>query len=131
MRNEIVVQEGEIAIAQRGVSTSCAIAAAIMTQIPTARRIKVARDEISWLDLRWNERLIFRTPDSAKVFIENWDLGNPCQPFTFALTDNSLLARRAPRTKSTRARVGDSGRPIKPTQNPGILRRRGPQGGAC
>lgn len=124
MRADIAVQEGEITIAQRGVNTSYAIAASIMTQVPTARRVKVTREEISWLDLRWNERLIFKTPESARIFIENWDLGNPCQPFTFSLTDTALIARRAPRVKSTRARVQDSGKPVKPTRNPGALRRR-------
>lgn len=124
MRKNISVSDPEIAIAQRGMTTSCAIAAAIMTQVPSSRRIKVTGDEISWLDVDRNERLIFRTPKSAQVFIENWDQGQPCQPFAFSLTDSQLIERRSPRPKSTSARIKSSGKQLKPTKEPGKLRRR-------
>jgi hypothetical protein len=126
MRKNISVSDPEIAIAQRGVTTSCAIAAAIMTQVPTARRINVNKDEISWLDVSRNLRLVFRTPKSAQVFIENWDNGEPCRPFAFSLTDSQLIATRVPRPKSTEARIKASGKPLAPTKNPGKLRRRTP-----
>lgn len=62
MKNDIAVQDGEIAIAKRGVTTRCAIAAAIMTHVPAARYIKVDRNTISWLDVDRGERLVFKTP---------------------------------------------------------------------
>lgn len=128
MRKEISVQEGEIAIAQRGVSTRCAIAAAIMTQVPAARNIKVDRDTISWRDVDRQERLVFRTPPSAVTFIENWDLGNPVEPFGFYLTDSQLIERRAPRTVSTRTRIKRVNKPVK---RPGSRMTRAVSGGEC
>lgn len=98
-----------------------------MTQVPNSRRIKVTKEEISWLDVDRNERLIFRTPQAAQVFIDNWDTGQPCQPFAFSLTDMQLIARRTPKTKSARARIASSGKQLPPTKEPGKLRRRSPE----
>lgn len=117
MRNNIVVDDFEINIAQRGVTTRCAIAAAIMTQIPAARHIKVDEDTISWLDVDRRERLVFRTPASAKVFIRDWDQGNPVGPFGFTLTDTALIDRKPPKAQSTRTRVTKAQQ--KPVSRPG------------
>ena len=117
MRNNIVIDDFEISIAQRGVTTRCAIAAAIMTQIPAARHIKVDENTISWLDVDRRERFVFRTPESAKVFIRNWDQGNSVSPFGFTLTDTALIDRRPPKAQSTRTRVTRSQQ--KPVRSPG------------
>lgn len=129
MRKQITVDEAEINIAQRGVTIRCAIAAAIMSQVPSARYIKVTKSTIAWLDVDRRERLIFRTPPSAQVFIDNWDNDLMVGPFQFALTDSTLIERRAPRVQSTRARVR---RPqSKPVQAPGSRMRRIPQDETC
>lgn len=131
MRSKISVQDGEMAIAQRGVKTSCAIAAAIMSQVPAARFIKVDQDSISWLDVNRQERLVFRTPEPAKAFIESWDRGEQCEPFTFTLTDTALIERRPPRARTAKTRVSQAGKARKPTRNPGIRRDRPARAPEC
>lgn len=114
MRETIAVKDLEIAIAQRGVTTRCAIAAAIMGQVPPARYIKVNQDTISWLDVDRQERLVFRTPPEAAAFIDHWDRGEPVEPISFALTDSKLVERRPPARTSIRTRVKrDTAKPIK------------------
>lgn len=124
MRNNISVQEEAFSIAQRGVKTRCAIAAAIMVQVPAARHIKVDRDTIAWLDVDRQERLIFRTPKSAQEFIDHWDAGDEVEPFRFTLTDTALIERRPPKTQTARTRVQ---RPTttKPVRKPGSRMTRG------
>jgi hypothetical protein len=125
VRNNISVQEEAFSIAQRGVKTRCAIAWAIMVQVPAARHIKVDRDTIAWLDVDRQERLTFRTPKPAREFIEQWDRGEEVKPFSFTLTDSALIERRPPRTQTARARVQ---RPTttKPVRKPGSRMTRGP-----
>jgi hypothetical protein len=105
MRKNIAITDAELFIARRGVRTRCAIAAAIMTQIPSARHIKVDQETISWLDVDRRERLIFRTPLSARQFIEAWDEGREVAGFAFSLTDTALLERREPRSPGTATRI--------------------------
>lgn len=117
MRAKVSVQAEQIVIAQRGVLTRCAIVAAIMSQVPASRYVKVTRETISWLDVDRQERLIFRTPPKAVAFIEAWDAGEAVSPLEFSLTDTALIERRSPRRVATRTRVQ---RPSsQPTQNPG------------
>lgn len=125
MRNNISVQKEAFSIAQRGVKTRCAIAAAIMMQVPAARHVKVDQETIAWLDVDRQERLTFRTPQSAKRFIEQWDAGAEVEPFHFTLTDTALIERRPPRTQTARTRVQ---RPAttKPVSKPGSRMARGP-----
>lgn len=106
----IIVQDEQFSIAQRGVVTSCAIAAAIMIQIPDARRIKVNQQEISWLDVSENKRYVFRTPSVAQSFIRNWDAGESCRPIGFTLTNAQLVRVREPKPKSVQSRIAASGR---------------------
>jgi hypothetical protein len=124
MHHNISVKDSEIFIAKRGVTTRCAIAAAIMTQVPSARYIKVDRDTISWLDIDRQERLVFRTPEQGRDFIEHWDAGEAVQPISFALTDSKLVERRPPRAVSPRTRLKRQVNP--PVRNPGsrMTRRR-------
>jgi hypothetical protein len=123
MRKELKITDVELFIARRGVSTRCAIAAAIMTQIPSARRIKVDRETISWLDVSRNERWIFRTPPAARNFIEHWDAGEEVAPFTFAVSDASLVGVKVPRIRSAESRLTAPLR-TNPTKRPGILMNR-------
>lgn len=117
MRAKITVTDVELFIARRGVRTRCAIAAAIMTQVPAARYIKVDQDTISWLDVDRQERLVFRTPPSAQSFITAWDEGSDVEGFEFSLTDTALLERRRPKTATTVTRVTRA--PQKHIQRPG------------
>jgi hypothetical protein len=123
VRKELKITEEELFIARRGVSTRCAIAAAIMTQVPSARRIKVDQSEISWLDVERNERLVFRTPPSAQEFVRRWDNAQEVAPFTFVLSDAMLLARRKPKVRSREARIAAPLRST-PTKRPGLLMNR-------
>lgn len=123
MRKELKITDEELFIARRGVNTRCAIAAAIMRQVPVARRIKVTPDEISWLDVSRHERFVFRTPPSAQDFIRRWDAQEDVAPFTFALSDASLIRRRVPRIRSAADRCQAPLR-TKPTKEPGKLMNR-------
>lgn len=123
MRKELKITDVELFIARRGVSTRCAIAAAIMNQVPPARRIKVDRETIAWLDVSLNQRFIFRTPPSVQEFIRRWDASEEVAPFTFALSDASLIAVRRPRIRSTTARISAPLR-TKPTARPGLIMNR-------
>ena len=111
----ISVRDEEIYIAQRGVTTRCAIAAAIMTQVPTARYIRVDQDTISYLDVYRQERLVYRTPPEAADFIDHWDRGGQVQPVSFMLS--RLLERRPTKQVSAHTRVKRDG--PKPARNPG------------
>ncbi len=64
----ISVKDEEIFIAKRGVTTRCAIAAAIMSQVPAARHIKVTPETISYLDVNRQERVVYQTPLKAAEF---------------------------------------------------------------
>lgn len=123
MRKQLKITDAELFIARRGVSTRCAIAAAIMTQVPSARRIKVDRETIAWLDVEQNQRFIFRTPPSARTFIEQWDAGEEVAPFTFALADASLIAIKTPKVRSAESRLSAPLRST-PTKRPGLLMNR-------
>lgn len=117
MRNKITVAQPEISIAQRGVTTRCAIAAAIMMQVPAARHIRVDENKIAWLDVARHERLVFRTPAAAQEFIRQWDAGSEVEPFSFTLTDTALIERREPKVRAARDRVQKSTN--KPVKRPG------------
>jgi len=129
MRTDIVVTEEEINIAERGLKTRCAIVAAIMNQVPTARHIKVSKDKIAYLDIGKGMRFTFETPPTAASFIKRWDAGQPVGPIGFALTEQTLISARPPRQVSTRQRVK---RPAQqPTRNPGSRMIRHPDEPPC
>jgi len=120
---QLKVTDEELFIARRGVNTRCAIAAAIMMQVPSSRRIKVNRAEISWLDVDLNRRFVYRTPPQARQFVERWDANEKVEPFTFTLTDNFLVAVREPKVRSAAYRCQAPLR-AKPTKRPGLLMNR-------
>jgi hypothetical protein len=118
MRKDIVVADEEISIAQRGITTRCAIAAAIMRQVPDARYIKVTKDTISYLDVNRQLRFKFRTPPTAVGFIRRWDAGEKVSPIGFSLTEAALISCRPPRMVKTKQRVERNPHPV--IQHPGI-----------
>ncbi len=111
----ISVKDEEIFIAKRGVTTRCAIAAAIMSQVPAARHIKVTPETISYLDVNRQERIVYQTPPKAAEFIDHWDRGEQVEPVSFML--NRILERRPPRRVSTQTRVKRDA--PKPAKKPG------------
>lgn len=111
----ISVRDEEILLAKRGVTTRCAIAAAIMSQVPAAKYITVTHDTISYLDRRSYERIVYLTPLRAAEFIDSWDRGQQVEPIKFML--NRILERRPPRQVSTQTRVKRDG--PKPAKKPG------------
>lgn len=118
MRKDIVVADEDVSLAQRGITTRCAIAAAIMRQVPAARYIKVTKDTISYLDVDRQLRFKFRTPPTAVGFIKRWDAGEKVSPIGFSLTETALISARPPRAVKTRDRVKRDPHPV--VQNPGI-----------
>jgi hypothetical protein len=112
MRTNITVRDDEIHMAQRGTTTRCAIAAAIMDQVPQARYIKVDEHTISWLDTDRRERFVYRTPPTAVGFLRRWDRGEDVTPIRFALTDAALIERRTPKEATPRTRVKRDPNPV-------------------
>ena len=126
MKTEIIVAEDEISIAQRGLNTRCAITAAIMNRIPSARYIKVTKDTISYLDTNRGLRFKFETPAVAAQFIERWDRSEPNDPIApigFWLTEQALISCRPPRKVSTSARIKRTTTP-PPIREPGSRMKR-------
>jgi len=129
MRTDIVVDDEEISIAQRGITTRCAIAAAIMRRVPAARYIKVTKDTISYLDKDRQLRFKFRTPPTAVGFIRRWDAGEPVGPIGFSLTEAALISCRPPRQVKTKDRITRNPHPV--IQQPGIRMIRHPGDESC
>lgn len=129
MRTNIIVDDEEISIAKRGITTRCAVAAAIMNRVPAARYIRVNKKTISYLDTDRQMRYTFRTPPTVRSFIERWDREEQVAPIGFALTENDLISFRPPKQASTRARVNRD--PNPKVQNPGSRMIRHPDAAPC
>lgn len=96
-RQVIPVTEADIDKATPKDSRSCAVATAIASALPDARRISV---DMLWIKFTENEdRMVFPTPAAVQNYIVNFDAGEPTPPFSFRLDKrNRVIQQRYVRT---------------------------------
>lgn len=110
MRIQVSVTDEDINLAHRREDSRCPIAMSIIRAYPSARHVKVTRDEISFSDLTTRLRHRYRTPRPAQVFVDNWDEGREARPLVFRLEsgnkiETKVMKARGPAQVAARDRV--------------------------